>query len=863
MKKSYLILAAIAITGMVSCSSEDFVGESTGQPTGETTISFGSQFKAVTRAEYTGATAADMLGKQFYVSGFKGDKSDYVTAEPTNADDPIKSVLTFDNFQVVWEENTANTTESNTRNWEYVGKTPKDGSNATSQKVKYWDFGKKQYDFIAYSLGNTTGVTASLINPANLKTAAYTLSGPAEQLKDCYIADLVTVKKANYESGPVTIKFRNLSAKVRLALYETVPGYKVTGVKFYNAAEGSKSTDATLFSEVGYFSTNGTYTIYYPTLDITDPDDSKFPDNNVAHVTYSGDKGTTGAFGTLHYNSSGYLGETSSSPTYAGDYDKNYYTIVLPNESGAALNLKVDFTLVSDDGLDEEITVTGATAQVPATYSQWQAGTAYTYIFKISKDFNGTTGTPGTGVTPGDPTGLYPITFDAMVVTDEDINGQVQETITTVATPSITTYSRGEIVTNYDEYFKNNDIFVTVSELNALATLTGKAALYTITPGKIESDILAALQMRELDRIPDGVTIKGRNGVELTSATLSLTDKYVGPDGIDKTVGTDEVAKFKPTAADTYAFVYTQSDATTSTDMFEVQTFTTGDAVKGYYCNYEYVEQANMDAVLGKTYFTRESSTDTYTVVADADYPFVGQFATGLYTKHSNTQYKKVSSASQRLQSGVTYYLAPATVTTGYKIGTSAVGLGLYTATGDPSNPTYEEVTSGTIEGTITYYTFDGTSYTAVTTGTYDYGYGESATSLYKKSGSYLTQATGTITAGTTYYKAPDEATLKKFTEFGTSLYKKVGGVISAVESTDKPSDAIEYYTTSEGTTRAYILPKQTNEYYIMVNIDVDIQNGVNPKACPAGETALAGKTYYDRYVVNNGVYAVKVIKVQ
>ena len=855
MKKSYLILAAIASIGLASCSSEDFVGESTGQPTGEQTISFGSQFKAVTRAEYTGATAADMLGKQFYVSGFKGDKSDYVTADPSTADDPVKSVLTFDNFQVVWEENTANTTESNTRNWEYVGKTPKTGAQATSQKVKYWDFGKKQYDFIAYSLGNSTGVTASLIDPANLKTAAYTLSGPAAQLQNCYIADLVTVKKANYESGPVTIKFRNLSAKVRLALYETVPGYKVTGVKFYNAAEGTKSTDATLFSEVGYFSTNGTYTIYYPTLDITDPADPKFPDNNVAHVTYSGAKGTTGAFGTLDYYY-GYLGETSSSPTYAGNASNGYYTIVLPNEAGAALNLKVDFTLVSDDGLDEEITVTGASAQVPATYSQWQAGTAYTYIFKISKDFNGTTGTPGTGVTPGDPTGLYPITFDAMVVTDEDINGQVQETITTVATPSITTYSRGEIVTNYDEYFKNNDIFVTVSELNSLATLTGKATLYTITPGKIESDVLAALQMRELDRIPDGVTIKGRNGVELTSATLSLTDKYVGPDGIDKTVGTDEVAKFKPTAAGTYAFVYTQSDATTSTDMFEVQTFTTGDAVKGYYCNYEYVEQANMDAVLGKTYFTHESATDTYTEVADADYPFVGQSAFTLYVKSGNS-YSQIATTTAQVRTGKEYSSGPVAVTTGYKIGTSAADLYIE----DPDDAGKYIAATGNIASGKTYYKRSGDAepytYTPVTIGDYDYRYGESASELYTQLGYTYQPASGSITEGTTYYRMPAAPTIA-YANFGTSLYKKDGSNYVAVTET-KPDADTEYYQKS-GTnyTRVYILPKQTNDYYLRIGHAAD-----EYYACPAGETALAGKTYYDRYVVNNGVYAVKVIKVQ
>ena len=41
----------------------------------------------------------------------------------------------------------------------------------------------------------------------------------------------------------------------------------------------------------------------------------------------------------------------------------------------------------------------------------WSPNSAYTYLFNVTKDNTGTTGTEGT-----DPTKLYPITFDAIVV---------------------------------------------------------------------------------------------------------------------------------------------------------------------------------------------------------------------------------------------------------------------------------------------------------------------------------------------------------------------------------------------------------------------------------------------------------------
>ena len=150
MKKFYVFLAAMAGMTFVSCTNDDIVGENTVvSPNEETPIVFGSLKSGMTRADITGKDAADLLGNQFVVSGYKGSS----TATVGNK--------VFDNYVVKYTENTANTTESNSTNWEYVGvdriKHAID-NGITSQTIKYWDYSQPQYDFIAWSTGSKTAI---------------------------------------------------------------------------------------------------------------------------------------------------------------------------------------------------------------------------------------------------------------------------------------------------------------------------------------------------------------------------------------------------------------------------------------------------------------------------------------------------------------------------------------------------------------------------------------------------------------------------------------------------------------------------------------------------------------------------------
>lgn len=611
MKKFFYFAAAITV--MASCTSDSIVGVDNNEypVNGELkSISFGSSAAATTRADYTGATAAGKLNNNFVVKGVKSNGT--VATQET----------VFDHYNVNFVDGTANTTTSNTDGWEYVAQTKNDLAGIAAQSIKYWDYAKSQYDFVAFSAGTATPVYTgtpaggevlyTAITPATLTTSAYTVKGKAADLAKVYIADLVTAYGPTDYNKVVQFKFRSLSAKVRVALYETVPGYSVKDVVFYtDASTPATDSKAHLFTTgTDVFNEAGTYTVYYPTIGSANKAET---DYNKAHVSFAADAtagtATDKNFGALDLTNTGadkevaeaagkvYLGRFSNAATYAGvntTENPNYYTVVIPNETGAVLNLKVNYTLVSTDGSGETINVTGATAQVPAIYAAWKPGYAYTYIFKISQNTNGVTN-PSAG-----PAGLYPITFDAVVTETED---GVQETITTVATPSITTYAKGAIVTANDEYTAGSNIYAIVENGTAL-TVGTNANLYTVTieagaaqtineasvanalangaPVYDAGTVLAA--DTELDGYftksgdtytacgagdkADGTTmyykqvgkvVTDANGKKMTvsdATGLTAVTEIAAADAPDGNAITVNGAKFTPSAAGTYAFEY-------------------------------------------------------------------------------------------------------------------------------------------------------------------------------------------------------------------------------------------------------------------------------------------------------------------
>lgn len=637
MRKSY-ILFAIATLALAGCSSDEFTGvvSDNGQSETPAAIAIGGKSHLfTTRAEnHTGADAAGLLNYKFVVEGAKTSNADALSE-------------VFDDFLVEWTQNSAGTSESNTSDWEYVGVTAPDQSSikGIKQAIKYWDYDTKQYDFAAYSTGTAavvaaatdyvqgTNVLVSAIDYTNLSTAAYTIKGATADLAKCYIADLVTAYNPTVAGQPayqdeVTFNFRNLSSKVRMAIYETVPGYSVKDVKFYTVDGGAAptdlgtatATDATLFTTgttaADKFYEAGTYTVKFPHIGKTvlDGNDQDAKDDyNKAHVTFVADgttgAGTTKSWGALNYVAKEYsektgtqfLGRTPGTASFAGSAGDNYWKTVLPNEDGTVLELRVDYTLEAIDGTGEEIHIYGATALVPANMAAWKSNYAYTYIFKISDATNG-----WTSKVPTDPKGLYPITFDAAVL--DAVDGAEQTTVTTVATPSITTYQKGHLYTDGPVYSAaKGKVYVQVMADGALAEdLEDNGQLYTIAADATEAEVLAALNLRAIDQ--SAADVVGRNGVELTEAESDATIEAIpGVNGNNIPVTAGTAAEFTASAG-LYVYVYTVAAPTTSTDVI-----TAVGVSEGF--DFDAAKTANANDV----YYTDDTCTTQATGTAAAD----------------------------------------------------------------------------------------------------------------------------------------------------------------------------------------------------------------------------------------------------
>lgn len=648
--KKKLLFAAVILTALGSCTESEFVGEQSLNEANNSmgAIKFNSSYKTLTRADHVGADAADMLGQKFYVGGYKYVGSEFVDV--------------FDNYKIVWGANTAGTTTDNTSDWKYVGEDALGFDNHVSgtQTLKYWDYAASYYDFVAYSPGKNNSIIiassdghpaeneilATVINKTNLTTAAYTLQGSATDLAECYIADLITAKDGGTSPDidykkEVTIKFRSLGSKVRVALYETIPGYSVRDVYFYQDATTpmgtniSSNTSATLFTSENKFSTTGTMTVYFPTIGTSNAGKT---DYNKAHVSFSGTPSqSTKAFGTLNCettsdnlednrlkytgNQNTYLKRTSTDPSFAGTTSP-YYITVLPDEEGNVLELRVDYTLESIDGTKETITVHGATAFVPQIYAAWKPNYAYTYIFKISDNTDGwTNATGGVG-----KDGLYPITFDAVVADSED---GTQSTITTVATPSITTYMKGhKYDTDGPEYKASttDSIYIRVMNGSTLkADLNTQGALYTVTGSGLdnltEANVMDALNVQAS---ASSGTIVGRNGFTLTPATsvvASTENVFTTIPGVDGNPITDiadnTAVRFLPSEG-TYAYVYDTGTDNTDTEIHTAVVLTS----------------APSDwSTVYTSYYTDEGCTET----APATFPTLAEGASvTYYQKYTN-----------------------------------------------------------------------------------------------------------------------------------------------------------------------------------------------------------------------------------
>ena len=553
MKTKLFFLAALATFAFTSCMNDEYIGDNPPALTSQGTdgaIAFGSGANAITRATSNTGSVAQMLDHHFRVYGVK-NVSGYTDVYQNYAvwDATAKTTSNPDGADV----DADNTARMN--GWEYVGDGSTWGGLAT-QTIKYWDYSATDYHFVAGSPyncftfnGASSGITSATVTGikghilTNAGTPGTTTYNPV------YIADPVKVLPAAYKNE-VVFSFKRQQSFVRVGIFETIPGYSITDIKFYTYDAAGTAWGTTPKSNIVLASTVENY--FQGTID----------DAATATVTYSWTEPTyTFAYdnatltrrnnwygGAFALSSSNPLVKTSTASEkdyfYGTDQDMdatNRYFTVLPSPSALAatpLLIKCDYTLTADDGIGETINVKGATAAIPAAFTKWLPNTTYTYLFKISDNTNGTTGDPSD---PTHPEGLYPITFDAVVIAET--TGTEQGTITSVSTPSITTFQHASVTAAGVKYTAGTPIYVTAQNDE-----TG--ALYTLQSG---GSAVGAVQVYSL-----GATPKTEADLQLTAPTGSnlfgLGTSAATVDGVS--FEANKHGSFTPTAAGYYAIQY-------------------------------------------------------------------------------------------------------------------------------------------------------------------------------------------------------------------------------------------------------------------------------------------------------------------
>lgn len=537
-------LYAASVLALASCSSDDFLGENSGNvQNASSAINFGGDAGKITRATSNTGDYVKMLDGQFKIYGVKKmSETQFVTV--------------FKDYSV-WNA-AANTTTSNTNGWEYVG--AKGATNLGTgnisldkdQTIKFWDYSASEYRFVAGSPISAFTYNVPVTDESKeIKSATITglaghinanEAGQAITTNPVYIAEPIVVKKTKYQE-PVLFSFKRQQAMVRVGLYETIPGYSITEINFYKAG-GSKAeavnniilTSGTENYFVGGSDVKGTIT--YNWTGTTPSYTYTYDDTNLTKTQnwYAGKFEPHNALATVS--------TAAVAELYGKDNDMstNGYFTVIPTPSAttaAPILIKCDYTLTSDDHSGETIKVTGATAAIPAAFSKWEANTRYTYLFKISQNTNGYTG--------DDPNkaGLYPITFDAAVKESTDA---MQGTVTTVSTPSITTYQESSVSETSVEYKTGKAIYATAANdngeeytLTTNGTAVGNVQVYKLSKERNEAELqVSAIVNAE---------IKDENK---TQTTVPSTETTVG----NVTLAANKYLSFTPDAAGFYAIQY-------------------------------------------------------------------------------------------------------------------------------------------------------------------------------------------------------------------------------------------------------------------------------------------------------------------
>lgn len=311
-------------------------------------ISFGGNSGTWQDAPTTRAnkeTGLETISKTFKVWGYKTTGGNY-----TSGFEQSQNVM--NEYNVNWTQQTANTTSSNTADWEYVG--------IANQTIKYWDYSATSYRFFAYSIPTAadnssapsfkepTSIEGSTPNDASF-SIPFTYNKDATTVTTPYISDLWISDNQNFENRKygecVKLTFAPIIAKVRFKFnYLKDTKISITDIVFKNINDEHSPTE-------------GNIIVSYPVTGT---------ETKASYKWETTEKGTEPIKFTIPYEEDADLNHQTT------ERKKWYFVPPLGDSNGAYI---ITATI---DGKK-------STATIPAEYMQWKAGYQYTYIFKITE----------------------------------------------------------------------------------------------------------------------------------------------------------------------------------------------------------------------------------------------------------------------------------------------------------------------------------------------------------------------------------------------------------------------------------------------------------------------------------------------
>ena len=434
--KKVLFLTAVAVA-MTACSNDVDLGmKDANKQNADNAIGFQVLNKNMSRATsledakhynfgvfaYKDSQSANIMDNYlvgYFGTGYGYKKFDTTTVGGMTSSDKGLSKWGYEGLGTAQYGATEHTFDSNyytpsqtdyMSNWEY-------------QYLRYWDYSSLYSNFYAYAPyinGN---------NKVSYNNNNHTMTFPVGAIKDGvddeslyeYMYAATKVPFGDYNKA-VKLEFKRLNAKINIAFYEDIAGYDVILEKLVDGTVDISAAPATW---------NGTKHVYSNGLRKTAGATIEFAGSNYTAATVTNDYTGSTVYSDTEYLKfelpSSYAAIGTSKDEALGtkknsSYSQTtYYAIPKENSNECGLTFHVSFTLKSTTG--ETIKVQDARVYVPHTVCKWEANKAYTYIFKITKDATGTTGS--TTPDPSNPEigdgALHPIVFDGITIAEWDI----------------------------------------------------------------------------------------------------------------------------------------------------------------------------------------------------------------------------------------------------------------------------------------------------------------------------------------------------------------------------------------------------------------------------------------------------------